>query len=123
MKKLKVVFWVVIIGLLVIIFFQNQEFFLTQYSFQINLLFLKYQSPKVPSAVLFLAFFLVGLLIAYVFSLAERFRLKKTIKNLNATLDSQTKTLPLAEQETGQSQSKEGALDREQNAINRSAQN
>ena len=117
MSKIKTVFWIVVIGLIVLVFFQNQGFFLTQYGLRINLLFIKYQSPEVPSVVLFLAFFLAGLLMAYFFGLAERFRLKKMIKNLTVALDSQVKKMPLEKKE--ETPFKESLPDREENTDNR----
>ena len=95
MNKAKTVFWVIIVGFILLVFFQNQAFFLARQSLRINLLFYQYQSPEVPGVVFFLAFFLVGLLIAYFFGLAERFQLKKTIKSLSAKIDPQpSKTIP-----------------------------
>ena len=66
---------------------------------RINFVFAKYQSPEVPNAVLFLGFFLAGLLIAYFFGLAERFKLKKTIKNLNTKIASQPQEMPSTDNE------------------------
>lgn len=88
MNKIKAVFLVVIFGLILLIFFQNDGFFLDKQSLRINLLFFKYQSPEVHNAVIFLAFFLFGLLISYFLGLPERYRLKRTVKHLAARLDS-----------------------------------
>jgi uncharacterized integral membrane protein len=99
MNKVKTVFWVIIFGLIMLVFFQNQEFFMAKQSIKLNLLFKIFQSPEVPNAVLFLAFFLAGLLIAYFFGLAERFKLKKTIKNLNTKIASQPQELPSTDTE------------------------
>ena len=46
-----------------------------------------YHVQDLPNAIYFLAFLLLGLLIAYFFSLLERFKSNKTIKGLNATVD------------------------------------
>lgn len=86
MKKVKIAFWVIVFGFLALVIFQNQEFFLARQSLDINLYMASYQTPSVPNAVLFVAFFLAGLLIAYFFSLFERFKANKTIKSLNAAL-------------------------------------
>jgi len=101
MNKFKTVLWILIFGMLMLIIFQNQEFFMERKSFGINLLIVKYKSPELPSAIIFLLFFLAGLVISYLFSLAERFRLKKTIKKLNATIDSQAKAIPPVKKEPG----------------------
>ena len=99
MNKVKTVFWLIIFGLIMLVFFQNREFFMAKQGFIIDLVFAKYQSPEVPNAVLFLALFLAGLLIAYFFGLAERFKLKKTIKNLNTKIASQPPEMPSTDKE------------------------
>ncbi len=87
MNKAKTVFWIVVFGIILLIFFQNDAFFLDKQSIQLNLLFFEYQSPKVHNAVIFLAFFLAGLLVSYFLGIPERFRLKKTVKHLTAQLN------------------------------------
>ena len=94
MNKFKATFWVIVIGFIMLVFFQNQSFFFdTTPSIRLNLLFVNYQTPEMPAAILFLVFFAAGLIITYFFSLPGRFRFKKTIKNLNATVDSQQKEI------------------------------
>ena len=92
MNKVKTAFWVIIFGFFILIFFQNQPFFMAKQGIRINLVFKEYQIPEMATAVFFLAFFLIGLLISYFFSLAERLRLKKTIKRLSAAVDSMPTT-------------------------------
>lgn len=89
MKKAKIAFWALLIAFFALIILQNQEFFMAKQSFRINLFFREYFTPALPIAILFAAFFLAGLLIAYFFSLSGRFKSNRTIKNLNAALDSQ----------------------------------
>jgi hypothetical protein len=93
MKKLKVVFWVIVLGFLALIIFQNQDFFMTKHSLVINLYFSKYFTPELHNAILFLAFFFAGLLIAYFFSLFPQFKANKTIKNQNVTISTQEQQL------------------------------
>ena len=93
MNKTKTVFWVVIFGIILLIFFQNDTFFLGKQSLRI----FKYHSPEVHNAVIFLAFFLAGLLISYFLGLPERFRLKKTIKKLTAQIVSSAQSAPSPE--------------------------
>ncbi len=85
MKKVKIAFWIILIGFFATIVYQNQEFFLAKQSLVINLLFQTYYMPETQNAVLCAAFFLLGFLIAYISGLTERFRSSKTIKGLNAT--------------------------------------
>ena len=69
MKKIKIAFWVIVIGFLALLMMQNQEFFFSKSSFSLDFYYKKYLTPEVPNALLFLAFFFVGLLIAYIFGL------------------------------------------------------
>ena len=109
MKKAKVLLWLIIIGFIGLIIYQNKDFFLTRHSFGINLMVFNYQSPEIYSAILFLLFFILGLLIAYFFGLFERFKANKTIKSLTATNSSLEQMLAslkndLASIKTGQTQ-------------------
>ena len=90
MKKVKIVLWIIFLGFIAIIFFSNKEYFLAKQGIQINLLLTEpFQIQELPNAIYFLVFFLAGFLIAYFISLSERFKSKKTIKNLNAAATSQ----------------------------------
>ena len=90
MKKLKFVFWLIIIGFIAILFFSNKDYFLAKQSLQMNLLFSEpFHTTEMPNVIFFLVFFLVGFLVAYFISLSDRFKSKKTIKNLNAAATSQ----------------------------------
>ena len=94
MNKVKFVIGILIIGLLGLIVHQNQELFLNKQSFRLYLFVTdEYQAPDLPNAVFFLACFLIGLLISYFFSLSERFKSKKMIKNLSASVDSHIREL------------------------------
>ena len=109
MKKAKILLWLIIIGFIGLIIYQNKEFFLTRHSFGMNLMVFNYQSPEIYSAILFLLFFILGLLIAYFFGLFERFKANKTIKTLTATNSSLEQMLAslkndLASIKTGQTQ-------------------
>jgi uncharacterized integral membrane protein len=98
MKKVKVVIWLLIFGLLALVIFQNEDHFLnTQQSLRLNLWRLAdYQSPSLPLAAYYLVFFAFGLVVAYVFSAPGRFRLRRTVKRLNAAAAARDKEiLPL----------------------------
>jgi hypothetical protein len=77
MKKVKIAFWVILIGFFVLVVFQNQAFFMAKQSFLINLYFKKYYTAETFNAVIMLALFLCGFLIAYFSGLAERFNLAR----------------------------------------------
>jgi len=93
MNKIKAFFWIVLIGLLLIVFFSNLEFFLEPQPINLNFIITNYPLPALPNAVISLLFFAAGLLIAYFSNLPERYRLRKTIKNMKATIDSQDKEI------------------------------
>ena len=94
MKKVKIIFWVIVIVFVGIVIFQNQDFFLDKQSLKINLwLVADYQTPETPNAVFFIACLLLGLIIAYISGLFERFKFKRTIKMLNKSIDSQMQTI------------------------------
>jgi len=86
MKNLKIAFWVILFAFIGLILYQNREFYMSQHSLGIDLMFFNYRTPEVPNAVLFLGFFFAGLLISYFFSLLERFNSRKTNKNLTGSL-------------------------------------
>ncbi|MEE8416413.1 MAG: LapA family protein, partial [Desulfobacterales bacterium] len=64
-----------------------------QHIITVNLYFETYQTPEMPIAIFFLFCFLIGLLISYFVNLSEKFRSKKVIKRLSATLDSHLKKI------------------------------
>ena len=71
MKNLKIAFWIILFAFIGLILFQNREFYMSQHSLGIDLMFFNYQTPEVPNAVLFLAFFFAGLLISYFFKIGR----------------------------------------------------
>ena len=88
MKQIKLIFWLLILGFMALVFFQNKEFFLAKNSLQIDLWFEKYTIQEIANGLYFLGCFLVGLLLAYFYQMPERFRSGKNIKQLNAEVAS-----------------------------------
>ena len=86
MKKAKFAFWLIIFGFMALLTYQNREFFLSKHSLRIDLMVVSYQTPEIHNTILFLIFFFAGLLMAYFFSLFARFKTKKMIKSLKASL-------------------------------------
>lgn len=93
MKNAKIAFWVILIAFIGLILFQNREFYMSEHSLGMDLMFFKYHTPEVPNAILFLGFFFAGLIISYFFSLLERFNSRKTIKSLSDSLRASEKIL------------------------------
>ncbi|VEN72747.1 conserved hypothetical protein [Candidatus Desulfarcum epimagneticum] len=86
MKKMKMVFFVVLAGLCAALFFQNQEFFLTRKSLGIDLWAAAYRTPEISILILALALFVSGVLIGAFFSLSKQMKQKKSIRILTADL-------------------------------------
>jgi uncharacterized integral membrane protein len=98
MKKLKIALWLLILGILALVMFQNEDHFLnTRQSLRLHLWTLAdYQSPSLPLAVYYLVFFVFGLAVAYAFSAPGRFKLRRTVKRLNTAAAAREKEiLPL----------------------------
>ena len=89
MKKATLIIWAIIFGVIALLVFQNKAFFLTNQSLQVNLGIIEaYHTPELPIAILVLLFFLIGIFIAFLFSLSARFKARRTIKKLNTTIAS-----------------------------------
>jgi len=100
MKKVKIAFWVIALVFLVMFALQNKVFFMAKHSLSLKIPFLDtLHSPELPQAILFLVFFLTGFLVAYFLSLSDRFKSKKTIKNLNAAATSHLEELAVLKKE------------------------
>lgn len=89
MKKVKIAFWIILIGFLGLLFYQNQDYFLSKHILRLDLMSTNYQTPELPNAVFLIGFLVIGLLIAYIFSLIDRFKANKTAKFQQSTIDSQ----------------------------------
>jgi len=89
MKKMKIAFWIIPLGFLALIGFQNKEFFQKSQSLRVDLLFTAYETPEIPIWIFFLGLFFFGILLTYIFSLPGKFKAGKTIKTFNGTISSQ----------------------------------
>lgn len=89
MKKATLIIWAIIFGVIALLIFQNQGFFLANQSLRINLgVMEEYHTPELPLAILVLVFFLAGIIVAYLFNISARFKARRTIKKLNTTIAS-----------------------------------
>jgi len=94
MKKSTLLTWAIIFGGIALLIFQNQAFFMAEQSLRLNLgVTEEYHSPQLPVAVPFIIFFLAGVVIAYLFNISVRFKARRTIKKLNATMASHSTEL------------------------------
>ena len=91
MKKVKLAFWLILLGLLGVVGWQNRLFFLDKKGMEIDYFFGSIHIPELQIALYFLIFFLAGLLISYFSSLSERFVARKTIRKLTDELTTEKK--------------------------------
>ena len=99
MKKVKIAFWIVVFGFVGLIIFQNRGFFMSESRMILDLGFFYYETPFLANAILFVAFFLVGVLISYFFGLFRHFKDAKTIKTLKAKEASLVETISSLEKQ------------------------
>lgn len=88
MNIIKSVLLVIVFVIIGIFVWDNGAFLLTKNRISLNLLIKTYSTPELPTGVILLISFFAGLLVAYVISLFERFRLNAEIKGLKYTIDS-----------------------------------
>ncbi len=101
MKKVKIVFLLIILIFVGIVIFQNKTFFMAEQSLVINLMFVEYTMPEIANIVLFLTCFFIGLLIGYFYFIFIRFKLNKTIRRLNSTINSHQEIISDLEKDVG----------------------
>ncbi|MCD4812056.1 hypothetical protein K8R14_05725 [bacterium] len=126
MRNFKIGFWAVIFGLIGIVIFQNQDFFMVKQSLGIDFIFTKYETPELFRAVFFVAIFFTGFIISYIFTLFDRLRFRKVVTSLGTTIDSQNKNISslineleslkegLSEKEVSSGNNKENKEEKEQ---------
>ncbi len=99
MKKVNIAFWLIILVFAGVFVYQNKIFFMAKQSLILRLPFLEtLHTPELPHAVLFLVFFLC-FFILYFCGLYDRFKSKKTVKNLNAAVAAQQEELTALKKE------------------------
>ncbi len=86
MKKVKLIFWLLILGGMALVVFQNEGYFLeARQVLRLNLkAFPEYQSPSLPLVAFHLLFFVFGLIVAFLFDALDRWRRRKAISRLTA---------------------------------------
>ncbi len=88
MKKLKYVFWIILVAFFGLLIYQNLPFFTYTNSLKINLGVYAYQTPDMTNGAIIAAFVGIGVLIMLLFyfsSLYDGYRSKKIIKMLQKT--------------------------------------
>ena len=87
MNKFKIALWLIFIGFLGLVIYQNQEYFLTEQGLDINLWVDRYSTMPIPNILFFGGSFVAGFLIAYFLNLLARFKATNTIRTLTAELE------------------------------------
>ena len=94
MKKATLIIWAIIVGVMALLIFQNQDVFMKNVSLGVNLgIFETYNTPELPIAVMVLLFFLAGYILAYLFNASARFKARRSLKKLNTTIASHRKEM------------------------------
>lgn len=93
MRKIKLAIGLIITGFLALLVLQNKAYFFNKVTFRLDFYYKSYELPEVYTALIFLAVFLLGLFISYIFNLLGQYKSKKTLKNLNMTLRSQMEVI------------------------------
>lgn len=90
MKKLKIVLFLLFIGIIGLIVFQNKEYMFMEQGLQFNTyLSDPYYSPPFPNAIWLVLCIAIGFLVSYFSNLVERYRSNKVQRELNAKIESQ----------------------------------
>ncbi len=91
MKKIKILFGVLVVGAVIVVVAQNLDFFLQRYAIGFDIGLVKYQTPNLAVMIYLLFFFFAGLLIAFLMGLSEKFQSKKSIRELTEILAAEKK--------------------------------
>jgi len=93
MRKVKLGFWLILLILLGVVFWQNRPFFMDKHGIVLDYGVGTYQMPEFQVILYFLIFFLTGLLVSYFSSLSERFVARKSLRKLNEELNGARKQI------------------------------
>ena len=93
MKKVKLVFWLIILVVIATVIFQNKMFLQGTPKLGVDLWIVEYSTEQVSNAILLSVTFLVGLLVSYFLSISDRLKSRKTIKKLNTEITSHIQEL------------------------------
>ncbi len=98
-KKGKIVFWIIFIVVALILYLQNQGFFMHEDKLALDLFAFEFNTSPLPMVVFVAGFFFIGFIIAFFFALIDKFRTKKILQDLKMKLDEQDKLLNLQKNE------------------------
>ena len=88
MKNVKLIIFGIILALLVTFAWQNQEYFQQKNSLGLNLIVAgPYKTPEISNAVTCIVVFVFGMIVFYLLTLSGRIKRRKSIKELNNSLN------------------------------------
>ena len=85
MKHVKFIIAIIIMIFIIILIVQNHEAFSTKVVFRLNLMTIHVESADISLYSIVTVVFLLGVLVAGLYGIVERFQLKKQIKALNVS--------------------------------------
>jgi len=100
MRKVKIAYWGVVLVLLLLIFVQNQEFFMTKKSLSWNVIsipalaalewkwFFDYKTPELQLIIFFLIYSFAGVVLTFIYCFFSQMKYTRTIRHLNRTCES-----------------------------------
>lgn len=86
--KLRLIMWITVITAMAIIIIQNRDYYLSEHTLSLNLIFTRVEIPPIFNVTQLLLFFLAGILLACASLYHERFKLHRQIKKLNTAFQS-----------------------------------
>jgi type II secretory pathway pseudopilin PulG len=90
MKKVKLIIIGIILALVIVFAFQNQDYFQLKHSLGLNLIVAgPYKTPEISNAVICIVAFLLGMIVFSLLTLSGRIKQRKSIKALNNSLNNQ----------------------------------
>ena len=82
MKKLKIIFWVIIFTIFFIFGYHNSEFFMTKQILDLKYGFGEYKTPELPIIVHWFVFLAVAAGIWFIYTLPQKLKTKKEIRKM-----------------------------------------
>lgn len=93
MKKIKIIFALIILAVIGLFVYQNQDYFMIKTSLKADFYFRHYILPEAVNGIYWLGCFALGFLISYFSSLLFRFKAQKKIKLQNQTIENYRETV------------------------------
>jgi NADH:ubiquinone oxidoreductase subunit 5 (subunit L)/multisubunit Na+/H+ antiporter MnhA subunit len=82
MKKLKIIFWMIIFAILFIFGYHNSEFFMTKHILDLKYGFGEYKTPELPMVVHWIIFLAVAAGVWFIYTLPQKLKAKKEMRKM-----------------------------------------